>query len=152
MSAKVRNVQFCSCCGNIESKEYEVKVTRYLVKDLARVVGWCLANGHNGGKREEFRHVMKEKSSPNNFHIWKKLGMCSGESSFYHFDLQKCQDFLDGKLAIHTQLWVKRFRADKELVEHVVDREGLMFVSEIPALEEFLTEYREYVVNYRKGQ
>lgn len=143
--------QCCPTCGQ-SVNEREIHLFTGMVTCLYKVVRWCEANGVHEFKKKDIKHLLTDVVSAN-FAYWRWFGGLvynpDGIQGHYGLNMQRCRDFLGGKLQIPTVLYKNPLVTDDE---KAIRPGGYGYIHEIPILSTFLNEEGEYIARYRDPQ
>ena len=98
--------QFCEKCGQCTS-EREIALYRGLVTALWRVYKWCRQKGVHEFIRKDVKHLFTNENDTARFGDWVLFGglVYKKGKGHYGLNLERCNDFFSGELAIPTRLW-----------------------------------------------
>ena len=136
-----QKIQRCLACGHIVSKR-QISLYSGMVSALWQVFKWCESKGRHEFTTKDIKHFFNLNSSAR-FGDWVMFGglVYKTKKAHYGLNMQRCNEFFKGTYRIPEYVI-------KDPVTGQITQGPDITIKEVPKLEKFLNEEREFMARY----
>lgn len=137
------NKEVCPCCGQTINNR-KIVLYRGMVESLKDIYVWCRKNNRHEFTRKEIKHALKTDGQIARFGDWVYFGglMYKGEKGMWGMNIERSEQFLNGKLAIPTVI------TKNAITKEIIDRQEMKVLWQIKGLSQLLDKDGSYISEY----
>ncbi len=138
----MNKVERCPHCGQVISKR-KITLLKDMVEALKDIYKWCAINNTHEFTRKDIKHLLKTDNQIARFGDWVYFGgiIYKKEKGIWGINMQRANDFLKGKIVIHTVAIKNPLNGEVELSEYKK-------IWQVKGLETFLDEQGIFIPEY----